>query len=179
MGSEPELRLIERLQALCLDRGVSVAVAESCTGGLVAKLITDLAGSSSYFRGGVVSYANDVKVELLGVPSDLLEAHGAVSAQVARAMASEVRLRLRADLGASVTGVAGPGGGTAAKPIGLTYVAVSGRDGEEVRRFLWNGDRDFNRHASAQALVELLLSRLESPMTATADAASGEPGEAT
>lgn len=161
MGGEPDVPLVERLQALCLDRGISVSTAESCTGGLVAKLITDQAGSSGYFRGGVVSYANEAKIALLGVPADLLEAHGAVSAQVARVMASEVRIRLHADVGVSVTGVSGPGGGTAAKPVGLAYVAVSTAAGEAVRRFLWSGDRDSNRRASAEAALGLLLEQLE------------------
>jgi nicotinamide-nucleotide amidase len=162
VAGEREVQLVGRLQSLCLERGITVATAESCTGGLVAKLITDQAGASSYFKGGVVSYANEAKTGLLGVMPDLLQAHGAVSAQVARVMASEVRIRLQADVGVSVTGVSGPGGGTAAKPVGLAYVAVSDGEGEAVRRFVWSGDRDSNRHASAEAALELLLDRLGS-----------------
>ena len=125
MESEPLTRLVERLQALCLDLGLTVATAESCTGGLIAKLITDIPGSSGYFRGGVVSYSDDVKALLLDVPRDQLAAHGAVSAQVARAMAMGARQRTAAGLAVSVTGVSGPGGGSPAKPVGLTYVAVA------------------------------------------------------
>jgi PncC family amidohydrolase len=136
---------------------VSVATAESCTGGLVAKLITDLAGSSGYFRGGVVSYADEAKTRLLGVAEDQLAAHGAVSAQVARSMASGALSRTGADLAVAVTGVAGPGGGSPAKPVGLSYVAVATAEGVEVRRFVWTGDRAANREASARAAVELLL----------------------
>ena len=135
MDSEPLSRLVERLQARCLERGVTIATAESCTGGLVAKLITDLAGSSGYFRGGIVSYANEVKVRLLGVPEEGLAAHGAVSAQVARSMALGALSRTGADLAVAVTGVSGPGGGSPGKPVGLTYVAVADRAGVEVRRF--------------------------------------------
>jgi PncC family amidohydrolase len=159
MDSEPLSRLVERLQARCLERGVTIATAESCTGGLVAKLITDLAGSSGYFRGGIVSYANEVKVRLLGVPEEGLAAHGAVSAQVARSMALGALSRTGADLAVAVTGVSGPGGGSPGKPVGLTYVAVADRAGVEVRRFAWDGDRPENRDASARAALELLLER--------------------
>lgn len=161
MADEPLLVLVERLQVLCLDRGLSVATAESCTGGLIAHLLTETAGSSGYFRGGVVSYADDAKRLLLGVGEELLAAHGAVSAQVARAMAIGVRGRLAVDVAVSVTGVAGPGGGSVAKPVGLTYVAVADAAGADVRRFVWSGDRAANKEASARAAIELLLARIE------------------
>ena len=160
MESEPLSRLVERLQASCLERGLTVATAESCTGGMIAKLITDLPGSSGYFRGGVVSYSDEVKESLLGVPGDQLAAHGAVSAQVARSMAVGAMQRTEASLAVAVTGVSGPGGGSPAKPVGLTYVAVAGSSGVEVRRFVWTGDRAANRESSARAAVELLLERL-------------------
>lgn len=160
MESEPLTRLVERLQASCLERGLTVATAESCTGGMIAKLITDLPGSSGYFRGGVVSYSDEVKESLLGVPGDQLAAHGAVSAQVARSMAVGAMQRTEASLAVAVTGVSGPGGGSPAKPVGLTYVAVAGSSGVEVRRFVWTGDRAANRESSARAAVELLLERL-------------------
>jgi PncC family amidohydrolase len=158
--SEPLTRLVERLQASCLERGLTVATAESCTGGMIAKLITDLPGSSGYFRGGVVSYSDEVKESLLGVPGDQLAAHGAVSAQVARSMAVGAMQRTEASLAVAVTGVSGPGGGSPAKPVGLTYVAVADSSGVEVRRFVWTGDRAANRESSARAAVELLLERL-------------------
>ena len=101
--------LAERLQGICLGRGLTVALAESCTGGLVAATITEVAGSSGYFLGGVVSYSNDAKAALLDVPAATLDAHGAVSAQVAKAMAAGAQARFGADLAASITGVAGPG----------------------------------------------------------------------
>jgi PncC family amidohydrolase len=147
------------LQATCLRAGLTVATAESCTGGLVASSITDVSGSSGYFRGGVVAYANEAKMALLGVAAELLESHGAVSAQVARAMAIHARDSLAADLAVSVTGVAGPGGGTNAKPVGLTYVAVADSSGVAVQRFNWTGDRLANKEASARAALAMLLDR--------------------
>ena len=157
MPSDPLVELAERLQAGCIARGLTVATAESCTGGLVAHVLTEVPGSSGYVRGGIVAYSDDVKQALLGVPGALLAAHGAVSAQVALAMADGARARLAADLGVGVTGVAGPGGGSEAKPVGLVYVAVSGVGAPKVRRFAWTGDRSENKRDSARAALELLL----------------------
>jgi PncC family amidohydrolase len=151
--------LAERLQGVCLERGLRVAFAESCTGGRVGDALTDVAGSSGYVVGGIVAYEDAAKEALLGVPRAMLAAHGAVSAQVAVAMAEGARARLRADLAAAVTGVAGPGGARAAKPVGLTYVAVADPDGVTVRRFTWPGDREANKADSARAVLELLLER--------------------
>lgn len=155
---DPLVELAERLQGVCVARGLTVATAESCTGGLVAHLLTEVPGSSGYFRGGVVAYADIVKREQLGVPADTLAAHGAVSAQVALAMAESVRERLATDLGVGVTGVAGPDGGSDAKPVGLVYVAVAGVDGPpDVRRFLWQGDRSANKSSTAAAAISMLI----------------------
>ena len=151
--------LAERLQAVCLQRGLRVAFAESCTGGRVGDALTDVAGSSGYVVGGIVAYEDEAKEALLGVPHATLAAHGAVSAQVAVAMAEGARARLRADLAAAVTGIAGPGGASAAKPVGLTYVAVADSGGSTVRRFTWPGDREANKADSARAALELLLER--------------------
>jgi PncC family amidohydrolase len=166
MDGLPLDRLVARLQERCLELGLNVSTAESCTGGLIAKTITDVPGSSGYFAGGVVSYSNEAKRRLLGVPYAILEAHGAVSAQVARAMALGARERFGADLAVSVTGVAGPDGGTPAKPVGLTYVAVADAEGVEVRRFTWSGDRVANREESARAALEMLLARAETTHSA-------------
>ena len=149
--------LAEQLQGICLGRGLTVALAESCTGGLVAATITDVAGASGYFLGGVVSYSNDAKASLLDVPQATLDAHGAVSAQVAKAMAAGARARFGASLGASVTGVAGPDAGSEEKPVGLTYVGLATAAGVEVRRFQFAGDRAGNREAAARAALEWLI----------------------
>ncbi len=159
-GGDPLGELAVRLQAACIGAGATVAVAESCTGGVIAAALTDVAGSSGYFLGGVVSYSNEAKRDLLGVDEAILAAHGAVSAQAARAMVVGARDRLHATMAASVTGIAGPDGGTAEKPVGLTYLAVADSDGVEVRRIVWPGDRAANRHDSAIAVLELLLERV-------------------
>ena len=153
--------LAERLQGICLGRGLTVGVAESCTGGLLAAAITDIPGSSGYFLGGIVSYADSAKIELLGVPARVVEAHGAVRAQVARAMAEGARSRFGATLAAGVTGIAGPDGGTAEKPVGLTYLGIADATGADVRRRVWTGDREANRLASVRELLELLIERAE------------------
>lgn len=152
--------LARQVGASARAAGSTIALAESCTGGLVGHLITEIAGASEYLRGGVVAYANDAKAELLGVSASTLTDHGAVSAQVAVAMATGARERFGADVAASVTGIAGPAGGTAQKPVGLTYVAVADERGTDVRRHVWSGDRRQNKLASARATLELLLERL-------------------
>ncbi|HTK44420.1 MAG TPA: nicotinamide-nucleotide amidohydrolase family protein [Patescibacteria group bacterium] len=149
--------LAEQLQGICLGRGLTVALAESCTGGLVAATITEVPGSSGYFLGGVVSYSNEAKVAFLDVPQGTLDAHGAVSAQVAKAMAAGCRARFEASLAASITGVAGPDGGSEEKPVGLTYVGLATAAGVDVRRFQFAGDRAGNREAAARAALEWLV----------------------
>lgn len=161
-GEDPDRSLValaERLQGICLGRGISIAVAESCTGGRIAAALTAVPGSSGYFLGGVVSYANSAKIELLGVPPHALADHGAVSAQVARAMADGIRSRLGASLAAAVTGVAGPGGGSDAKPVGLTYIAVSDAAGTDVRRLALGSGREENQRSAAATALEWLIAR--------------------
>jgi nicotinamide-nucleotide amidase len=159
--AEGLVALAERLQGICLGRGITVALGESCTGGLVASTITAVPGASGYFLGGVVSYANPAKESLLGVSSATLDAHGAVSAQVAKAMAIGARARFNSSLAVAVTGIAGPDGGSAEKPVGLTYVGLADGDGAEVRRFTFEGDRDANREAGSRAALEWLIERAE------------------
>jgi nicotinamide-nucleotide amidase len=153
--------LAARLQRRCVDRGLSFATAESCTGGLIGHVVTEHPGSSAYYAGGAITYADEVKAALLGVPEATLRAHGAVSAQVAAAMAEGAQRRFGTDLAVAVTGIAGPDGGTDAKPVGLTYVAVAGVAGSEVRRHLWHGDRAANKIRSAEAALRLVLDRLD------------------
>lgn len=146
---------------LLREKGLTLAVAESCTGGLVGHLLTNVSGSSDYFRGGVVAYAYGAKERLLGVRHKTLYDFGAVSEQTAREMARGARSALSADIGLSVTGIAGPGGGMPDKPVGLTWAAVSARDGYWVERNVWDGDRDGNKSASAVGALALLLKVLE------------------
>jgi PncC family amidohydrolase len=158
---EELLDLAERVGAACRTRGVTLATAESCTGGLVAHLVTEIPGSSDYFRGALVTYADDVKSGLAGVPTAILEAHGAVSAQTARAMALGARTALESDVAVAITGIAGPAGGSDEKPVGLTYLAVADADGDDVQRHLWTLDRSGNKRASAAAALALVIDRLD------------------
>ena len=167
MSDEALVELARRLQETCLAHGLTVALAESCTGGLVAAALTETAGSSGFFVGGVVSYADAAKRDLLGVGADVLAYHGAVSAQVARAMAEGARDRFGASLGGSVTGIAGPDGGSDEKPVGLTYLGVADERGVDVRRIVWSGDRAANRRDSGIALIELVLERALASAEAT------------
>jgi nicotinamide-nucleotide amidase len=151
--AEDERPVEELVLALGRVRGLSLATAESCTGGLVAARLTSVPGSSDVFRGAIVSYADEVKERELGVPAEILERHGAVSAETARAMAHGVRERLAVDVAVSVTGVAGPGGGTADKPVGLVYLHAVSPDGELATGFNLPADRDtIRRRATVSAL---------------------------
>lgn len=144
----------EQVAALLVERGLTIATAESCTGGLLAGRLTELAGSSRYVRGGIVAYANEVKAGLAGVAAELIERHGAVSAEVAQALARGARERLGADVGVGVTGVAGPGGGTPEKPVGLVWLSVSPAAGEPLTRSvnLPGGRADVRDRATTVAL---------------------------
>jgi PncC family amidohydrolase len=153
--------LAARLGERCSARGLTVVTVESCTGGLIGHLITEVPGSSTYYLGGFVTYSDRQKRDSVGVGDDILAAHGAVSAQVAMAMAAGGRERSGADLAVSGTGIAGPDGGTSQKPVGLTYVAVADADGATVRRFTWSGDRADNKRRSAEAALELLIERID------------------
>jgi PncC family amidohydrolase len=146
---------------LLTQRGLKLAVAESCTGGLVSHRITDVPGSSAYYQGSITAYSNEIKERVLGVRRDTLEAHGAVSVQTALEMARGVRQVLHADVGLSVTGIAGPDGGTPEKPVGLVFVALAASNGEWVERCAWTGDRWDNKTHSAEAVLDLLRRYLE------------------
>lgn len=151
LGSLPEA-----LGALLIERQLTLAVAESCTGGLAAELLTRTPGSSRFFLGGVVAYANQVKTELLGVPEALLAKHGAVSAEVAQAMASGARARFGADIGLAFTGIAGPGGGSEQKPVGLVHWAVATARGVEQRERVLIGSRQDIRRRAVFAGLDLV-----------------------
>jgi len=153
MDQKPEAKLGPALNS----RGWTLALGESCTGGLIAHRITEIPGSSEFFLGGVVAYSNPVKESLLNVQPETLEAVGAVSEETAREMARGAREVMRAAVGVSVTGIAGPGGATEGKPVGLTFISVSTPDGEWVERHVFEGDRHANKQASAEAALKLLL----------------------
>ncbi len=141
-------------------RHLTLSVAESCTGGGLGDALTDIAGSSDYFIGGVIAYAYEAKERLLGVPHELLAEKGAVSPEVVTAMANGVRRLLQTDLAMALSGIAGPGGGLPEKPVGLVYVALASAQGTEWRRFAWRGDRRANKHASVRAALEWLIEYL-------------------
>ncbi|HZP18664.1 MAG TPA: CinA family protein [Bauldia sp.] len=145
-------------------RGWLIATAESCTGGLVAGALTDIAGSSTVFERGFITYSNEAKTELLGVPAPLIAAHGAVSEEVARAMAAGAIAHSRADLAVSVTGIAGPTGGSPEKPVGLVHFAIARRgiEGRALRRLFPDGGRAAIRAAAVEEALELLLDALKS-----------------
>jgi competence/damage-inducible protein CinA-like protein len=151
-----EAAVEELVLDLCRSRGLSVATAESCTGGLVAARLTSVPGSSDVVVGGIVAYANAVKERELGVPAAVLAAHGAVSAETAAGMARGARERLGADLAVSVTGIAGPGGGTPEKPVGLVYLCAAGPGGELAADFQSPGDRETVRLRATVAALHLL-----------------------
>jgi len=157
----PLVALAEQIQHTMLERGLTLATAESCTGGLIGHVLTEVSGSSDYYVGGLISYSNGLKEAELGVDAHTLETHGAVSAQTCIAMAEGARTRYDASLAVSVTGIAGPRGGTATKPVGLTYVGVADADGHDVRRFVWDTGRHANKLSSAAAALELLKERLD------------------
>lgn len=157
-----------------LRRNWTLAVAESCTGGLLGHLITRVPGSSAYFLGGVIAYANAVKVAQLSVPEAVLARYGAVSAPCAETMARGVRERFGADVALSITGIAGPGGGTPEKPVGLVYIGLATAEVVRVWEHRWTGTRYANQRASALAALAHLLEYLTSPVPAPPDGSGGE-----
>ena len=156
---DPEtLRLAETVLAVCRSRGWRVATAESCTGGLVAAALIAIAGASDVVERGLVTYSNKAKIELLGVPPETIAGYGAISAETAAAMAQGAVARAGVDLAVSVTGIAGPGGGTPQKPVGLVYLGVARRDrAARVERRVFLGARAEIRDAAVRLALELLL----------------------
>lgn len=147
-------------------RTLKLALAESCTGGLIGDRITNISGSSEYFLGGVVAYAYEAKVALLGVSWDTLNTKGAVSGETALEMARGVRDKLNSDIAVSVTGIAGPGGGTAEKPVGTTCIALVAGHGEWTQSFRFLGNREENKASSANAALQMLLDYLQGNLKA-------------
>ena len=157
------LGLSRRVGAALSRSGFTVSTAESCTGGLILSTLTDISGSSAYVEGGLVTYSNEAKMKMLGVREATLIEHGAVSEATAGEMARAVRQVFDTDYALSVTGIAGPEGGTAEKPVGLTYIGLAGRDGLlVVERHIWDGDRMSNKLMSVEAALNLLLQQVTS-----------------
>jgi len=160
-GGKSDGQAARRLGERLLEAGLKLAVAESCTGGMLAAALTEPAGSSRYFEGGVVPYSNELKERLLGVTAELLRTRGAVSAEVASAMAEGARSRLGADLAVSITGVAGPDTDGSDKPVGLTFIGVAAPGLLTVKEFNWKGDRAENRRQSVEAALQLVLDSID------------------
>jgi nicotinamide-nucleotide amidase len=156
-----EKSLEELAGELLRQHGLRLAVAESCTGGLIGHRLTNIAGSSTYYMGSVTAYAYEAKVRLLGVSWETLEKYGAVSRQTVLAMARGVRRALAADIGLAVSGIAGPGGGTLEKPVGLTWIGLSSPQTASARHHIWSGDRIHIKEASAEAALQLLVEHLQ------------------
>ena len=155
-----ERRLEEEIAILLKERGLTIAIAESSTGGLISHLITNVPGSSDYYKGTVVAYDNEVKVKILGVKRETLEEHKSVSYETAEEMAQGVRKALDTDIGLSDTGIAGPTGGTTERPVGLFYIGISSRQGNQVREHIFQGDRLENKRSAASAALAMLKEHL-------------------
>ncbi len=161
MFDRPCIKLASLVLDRCRDRGLHLATAESCTGGLIAGCLTGIPGSSHVVDRGFVTYSNSSKMEMLGVPPDLVMTHGAVSEEVARAMAEGALVEAQVDIAVAATGVAGPEGGTPDKEVGLVHIAVAQSDAETLHeRHVFSGDRDTVRLASVEAALRLLARRL-------------------
>lgn len=159
--SDSAIEYARQIGATLQQRQWTIATAESCTGGLLGHLLTEIAGSSAYYQGGIVAYSNEVKQRHLSVPAAILESEGAVSEATARAMAQGVRERIGTTVGVSTTGIAGPGGGTATKPVGLVYMCVATPETTLCRRYVFDGDRQQNKQYTALRALELILAALD------------------
>ena len=155
------IHLEEVLREHLHTRGSKLATAESCTGGLVSDRITNVSGSSEYFPGGIVAYSYEAKASLLGVSWTTLNTHGAVSEEAVLEMARGARKLFDADVAVSVSGIAGPTGGTPEKPVGTTWFGLSTKDGEWSRHLVWDGNREQNKHYSSEAALQFVIDYLE------------------
>lgn len=154
-------KLLDTVSNQLKKQRFTIAVAESCTGGLLSHVITNISGSSEYFDRGIVSYSNTAKMELLGVPEKILKEFGAVSKQTAEAMALGIKNRSNVDIGIATTGIAGPTGGTKEKPVGLVYIALATSKGVKVKKIQFTGDRLQNKENTCNATLQMLLEHLD------------------
>ena len=152
--------LSSQIGAILTDKNLTISTAESCTGGLLAHVLTGVSGSSSYFMGGIVAYSNQIKEGFLGVRHDTLVQHGAVSSQTANEMAQGIRGNFKTDIGLSTTGIAGPTGGTPAKPVGLVWIGISCKGKTTTIRCQFDGDRDQVKTSSVEKILQVLLDDL-------------------
>ena len=157
-----DIELLNKISFQLKKQHLTVATAESCTGGLIAHTLTNISGSSDYFDRGIVSYSNRAKMELLDVPEDILKEYGAVSKDVARTMAEGIRKKSNVDIGLATTGIAGPTGGTKEKPVGLVYISIATSKNVEIKRFIFSGDRLQNKESTCKAALTVLLDYLTS-----------------
>ncbi len=165
MAVKQEMEATEEIIGRLLrKRGWMLSIAESCTGGLIGHRITNVPGSSDYFDGGVITYSNDAKRELLKVPEETITTYGAVSRQTAAAMAEGIRKLRSVEIGIGVTGIAGPAGGTAAKPVGLVYIALSSPVRVECKEFRFDGDRAMIKLQASEAALNMIRRLLEEPV---------------
>jgi PncC family amidohydrolase len=155
------ISISQTIGELLVRKELTISVAESCTGGLICAAITDIPGSSRYFMGGVIAYSNEVKIKLLGVKKDTLDRYGAVSKQVAIEMAEGVKRIQTTDIGLGITGIAGPGGGSLEKPVGLVYMALSAKEQTIWNRFVFTGKRNEIRDKSVNTMLKILLEYLQ------------------
>ena len=155
------MSILESLHDLCVSKGVSVAVAESCTSGLIASKLTLKSGSSTFFKGGIIAYQNDIKIKILGVDEQAILQYTEVSTEVVRQMAEEVRKSFLADYSIATSGYAGPSGGTSNNPIGTVFIAISSASGVDVERFIFSGDRQSIVNQASEKAVRLLYDAIK------------------
>jgi nicotinamide-nucleotide amidase len=153
-------QLLNKISDKLKKQHLSVATAESCTGGFLAHILTNISGSSEYFDRGVVTYSNQAKIELLGVQEKTLQDYGAVSEQTAKTMAIGIKERSNVDIGISTTGIAGPTGGTKEKPVGLVYIGIASSKNVNVKKFIFSGNRLQNKESTCKVALEMLLENL-------------------
>ena len=155
------MSILESLHDLCVSEGISVAVAESCTSGLIASKLTLKSGSSSFFKGGIIAYQNDIKIKILGVDEQTILQYTEVSTEVVKQMAEEVRKSFLADYSIATSGYAGPSGGTSNNPIGTVFIAISSASGINIERFIFSGDRQSIVNQASEKAVSLLYDAIK------------------
>ena len=155
------MEIEKRIGKMLKERELKIAVAESCTGGLISSRITDISGASDYFEAGITTYSNESKIRLLNIPEDIVDRYGAVSEETAKSMAEGVKKTVHADIGVSVTGIAGPTGGTEGKPVGTVFIGLATKQATYVRKFFFDGNRLEIRRKTSDAALMLVAEYLE------------------